>query len=163
MGKPTADKRQGYGLRLVALQLQRRRQRRSTYVRPGIADVQAHEESALALRFRVRGAVGFLNARRLRHNCSRLVKRDGRLAVVPRGMDQGVDFGRGPQQAGLADPTAGAVRLAPVPKPNHDDYTSSAGQITHCRQITTLIGYGRTSGCSPEPWLPPPFELVGLA
>ena len=91
------------------------------------------------------------------------IQGDGRLAVVLCGMDEGIDFGRGPHQAGLADPAAGAACLASVPKPDHDDHTSSARQITHCRRVTTLSWCGCTSGCSPEPWLPPPSELVGLA
>ena len=117
------------------------------------------QDRSSALRLRVCWAIGCEDVRRLGgHICAWLVQGDGRLAVVLCGMDESVDFGRGPRQAGLADPAAGAACLASVPKPDHDDHTSSARQITHCRRVTTLSWRDCTPGCSAEPWLPPPSD-----
>jgi hypothetical protein len=91
-------------------------------------------KTSSALRLWVYWAIGFEDVRPLgRHICTWLIQGNGRLAVVLCGMDEGIDFGRGPHQAGLADPAAGAACLASVPKPDHDDHTSSAGRRTHCR------------------------------
>lgn len=50
------------------------------------------------------------------------------LAVVLRGVDKGIEFGRGAQQASLADPAASATSLAPIAPTEYRDDTPARPQ-----------------------------------
>ena len=108
--------------------------------------------------------------RTLDGHCPRLDQGNGWLAVGLRGVDEGLDSGRGKQQAGLADPATGAPRLASVTRTNHHDDARAASQVAHRFYGTTLskrdrpaadraqwprlsVGVLPSHGCHHENWI----------
>src|SRR6185437_16101789 len=66
---------------------------------------------------------------------------------------QRVDFGRGHQQAGLANPATDTARLVPPPKPTTPRPPVESPIVARSPPSVVFC----SPGCSAEPWSPSPY------